>query len=223
MSYAFYAPGRLLFYCLQPAPVGGENLVADMDKVATHLRPAFLAKLYNEPIILPRIYLNGADIKTNHYPPMSTWQQAFDTKNKQTAEQQALQGGYCVNWLPDDLMQTSITLFQTIEHQGQQKLFTSLCENIDVKNINYSLAEGELKTHLEKLQFCWADHTPFLAEDVAIFNQAYENEELKIPLQAGEILLINNLACAHGREAYQGKREIYVSMGDPVERSRVIA
>lgn len=37
--------------------------------------------------------------------------------------------------------------------------------------------------------------------------------------QPGDLMLVDNILCAHGRESYKGDRKIVVSMGDPIALS----
>ncbi|WP_199813428.1 TauD/TfdA family dioxygenase, partial [Streptomyces stelliscabiei] len=36
------------------------------------------------------------------------------------------------------------------------------------------------------------------------------------PWRPGDLLLVDNLRCAHSREPYQGPREVLVGLADPV-------
>jgi len=56
----------------------------------------------------------------------------------------------------------------------------------------------------------------FGADVVQLLNQVYEDNTVREPWQAGDLMLVDNIRTAHSREAYEGPREILVGMADPV-------
>jgi hypothetical protein len=45
--------------------------------------------------------------------------------------------------------------------------------------------------------------------------QAYQAHEIQFPWHAGDVLVVDNVACAHAREPYAGERTHLVAMGRP--------
>jgi alpha-ketoglutarate-dependent taurine dioxygenase len=54
------------------------------------------------------------------------------------------------------------------------------------------------------------------AEIVELINAVYEDNTVREPWQAGDLMLVDNVRIAHSREAYEGPREVLVGMADPV-------
>jgi hypothetical protein len=54
------------------------------------------------------------------------------------------------------------------------------------------------------------------ADVVKLIQDAYESHTLREPWQAGDLLLVDNIRTAHGRDPFQGPREVMVAMTDPV-------
>ena len=48
---------------------------------------------------------------------------------------------------------------------------------------------------------------------------AYEQERIVFPWQSGDVLLLDNMLTAHGREPYSGSREVLAAMAVPTTRS----
>jgi hypothetical protein len=54
------------------------------------------------------------------------------------------------------------------------------------------------------------------ADVVATINEVYEAHTLREPWQSGDLLLVDNIACSHGREPYSGAREVLAALADPI-------
>ena len=61
--------------------------------------------------------------------------------------------------------------------------------------------------------------TPIGADVVQTINEVYEANTVRERWQAGDLLLVDNVRTAHGREAFEGSREVIVAMADPVNVS----
>jgi hypothetical protein len=60
---------------------------------------------------------------------------------------------------------------------------------------------------------------PLTEEIVGLINSVYEDNTMREPWQAGDLMLVDNIRTAHSREAYEGPREILVAMAEPVRLS----
>jgi hypothetical protein len=67
---------------------------------------------------------------------------------------------------------------------------------------------------------CFGDGEPIEREVVEVIHQVYEACTEREAWQAGDLMLVDNIRTAHGRESFEGPREILVAMSDPVERAR---
>ncbi|TMC00326.1 MAG: TauD/TfdA family dioxygenase, partial [Chloroflexi bacterium] len=62
----------------------------------------------------------------------------------------------------------------------------------------------------------FGDGDPINAGVVQVINQVYEANTVREPWQSGDLMLVDNIRTAHGRESFQGPREVLVAMADPV-------
>lgn len=56
-----------------------------------------------------------------------------------------------------------------------------------------------------------------IGEDVVQrLNEVYEAHTVREPWVAGDLMLVDNVRSSHGREPFEGPREVLVGMGDPL-------
>lgn len=63
----------------------------------------------------------------------------------------------------------------------------------------------------------YGDGTKISENTIAILKQMYKKHSVKIPYQPGDILLIDNMLTAHGREPFKGNREVLVAMTGKIQ------
>ena len=61
----------------------------------------------------------------------------------------------------------------------------------------------------------FGDGVEIAPEMLAPVRAAFDAERATFPWQAGDVLIVDNMRVAHGRNPYSGKRRILVGMGDP--------
>jgi len=56
-----------------------------------------------------------------------------------------------------------------------------------------------------------------IGEDVvALLNEVYEANTVRVPWQAGDLMVVDNIRTAHSRDPFEGPREVLVGMADAV-------
>jgi TfdA family taurine catabolism dioxygenase TauD len=49
-----------------------------------------------------------------------------------------------------------------------------------------------------------------------VIDKVYEENTVREPWQPGDLMLVDNVRTAHGRESFEGPREVLVAMADAV-------
>jgi hypothetical protein len=62
----------------------------------------------------------------------------------------------------------------------------------------------------------FGDGAPLTREDLESIQAAYEAATVRETWQPGDLLLVDNILSAHGRDPFHGDRKIVVAMGQPV-------
>ncbi len=55
---------------------------------------------------------------------------------------------------------------------------------------------------------------PIGPDVIQVINEVYEAHTLREPWQAGDLLVVDNIRAAHGREAFEGAREVVVGLAE---------
>jgi len=69
----------------------------------------------------------------------------------------------------------------------------------------------------------YGDGAPIEDEVIACLYEVYEREKVAFPWQANDVMMIDNMLVAHGRNPYEGERQVFVGMTERVRCEDVAA
>lgn len=202
-------PGLILFGCIQPAAQGGETLLADSAEVLKVLPTAVVERFRDKGVRYQRIFGGGLGLD---------WRVAFRTNDREVVDSICLQQGNEHTWLADDRLRLRWwrPATQVRPRSGQEVWFNQ------VTHFHPSLLPGDMGAQIRSLygteelprNCTYGDGSPIdddvaqaisLAFDGLAFGQAWER---------GQVLLVDNMRLAHGRQPYTGERRIAVALGE---------
>ncbi len=208
-------PRLLVLGCLRPADSGGATLLADTRTVARHL-PADL---------LDRCRRTGWRLVRTFRPYLGlSWSDAFGTADQ--VEVQRYCAGRLIGWewLPDGTLRTTQRRSALVRHPvtGDTCWFNQIAFFSQ-----WSVDEAEREVLLasfgpEGLPFntSYGDGTPIGVDEFAALLRACDTALVRVRWEPGDVLLVDNILTAHGREPYTGARDLAVAPGDPTALSR---
>jgi alpha-ketoglutarate-dependent taurine dioxygenase len=211
LSYALEFPGLMMFACLRPPTSGGATTVSDSPTVLSALPADLVARFEREGWLLTRNYNDEIG---------ASYAEAFGTADRAAVEAYCRENGIEFEWQPDGGLRTWQRRYAVIGHPvtGQSCWFNQ------VAFLNEWTLDPEVREFL--VDMYGPDALPFntkfgngdpITEDiVALLNEVYAAHTLREPWQAGDLLLVDNIRCAHSREPYEGDRQVLVGMADPV-------
>lgn len=211
-SYTLTFPGRLLFACLTAPAEGGATPTADVRKVLAGL-PAHLVE---------RGRSSGWTLTRNYSDYISLgWRTAFGTEDRADVEEYCRENGIAWQWQPDGNLRTSQLRSATVHHPqtGEEVWFNHLAFwnewSLD-PDIREAMVD-EFGPDGLPFNTGFGDGEPLTREDMDALNAAYEAATVRETWQVGDVMLVDNVLCAHGRDPFRGDRKIAVAMGRPVE------
>lgn len=204
-------PDRICFCCLQPSGEGGETPLVDGRKVLRALRPETRERFERLGI---RYVFTFQSARTPKPASIKGWEEAFDTDDRSRVEETCAELGQSSRWNPDGSLTTISIVPAVAPHPvtGERSWFNQVL----VRNAGAISADADLRQHYE-----W-----MLREQAALYSCAYGDgerigipelqevdaattaAEVLFPWQRGDVLVVDNLLCAHGRRPYSGPRDV---------------
>ncbi|GLZ52634.1 TauD/TfdA family dioxygenase [Actinomycetospora sp. NBRC 106378] len=211
LSYVPDPPAFLFFACLVPPARGGATPVGDGAAVLAALPPALVARFEREGWLLVRHYNDDVG---------ASWAEAFGTGDRAAVEQYCRSQGIEFSWDPDGGLRTRQRRRAVVRHpvDGRPCWFNQVAF-LSEWALDPDVREYLVELHgPDGLPFTtrFGDGEPIGQDVVDVINEAYTAHTLREPWQAGDLLVLDNIRTAHGRDAYEGDRTVVVGMADPV-------
>lgn len=207
----FSWPAKILFYCVTPARAGGETPIADLRRVCERIDPRIRERFIEKGVMYTRNFGGGFALP---------WQESFQTSSREEVEALCRRGDIQIEWKGGGRLCTRQVLPAVANHPvtGQRVWFNQAL-NFHLSNLAPATRRAlETAFHEEDLPLNvhYGDGSRIPDDDIAAVRQAFEDELVRFPWQRGDILLVDNMLVAHGRETFEGEREIVVGMAAPL-------
>src|SRR5437870_4598477 len=210
LSYTLEFPSLMLFACLIAPTDGGETPVADSPTVL-HALPTELIKRFER--------VGWLLIRNNNNIGASV-AEAFGTDDRRAIESYCRANAIKFEWQPDGALRTWQRRSAIVHHPltGQRCWFNQIAF------LNEWTIDPEVREYLvdiygeDGLPFNtrFGNGDPIGADVVQLIDEVYEANTARERWQAGDLMLVDNVRTAHGRERFEGPREVLVAMADAV-------
>lgn len=209
-SYSNSWPQKIWFYCVKAAEQGGETPIADSRKVFEIIDPAIREEFIRKGVMYVRNFSNDLDLP---------WTSVFQTHDKQEAEAYCRRAGIEFEWKADGNLRTRQVCQAALHHPrtnewvwfNQAHLFhvSNLEENLRSYLLEHC-GEGNLPRHT-----LFGDGTPIPLSYLEEIRRAFRQAQVSFPWQKNDVLMLDNMLFAHGRNPFEGTRKILVAMAEP--------
>lgn len=217
-SYQAGFPARLAFCCLEAPEVGGATPVADVRRVLERIPAPIVERFEELGVAYVRTFGGGLGLP---------WQEVFQTDSRAAVAEYCEPRGIEVEWRPDGRLTTRQVRPAVARHplSGRRAWFNhaaffnvhALPEAVRVPLLE-QVAEEDLPNHT-----FYGDGSSIPPEVVRTLLDAYAAEESAVPWQRGDVMVVDNLAAAHGRQPFAGPRRVAVSMAGVLSWDQVDA
>ncbi|KPA90328.1 putative taurine catabolism dioxygenase [Pseudomonas asplenii] len=205
-AYASSWPRLLGFYCEQPASSGGSMILADTRQVYAEIPASLCEACERQGLKYRRRFIEGVGY---------SWRQAFAVPDEEELTLLLSARGYQWFKLEDQLVVERAARW-SFQHPHTHQ---SVWFNHGVFFNALSLPESTRQAFNQlfgpdvyPFQTLYGDGSAIEPQTYQVLREAYERALYRLALQRGDVLIIDNMLTAHGRDAYTGLRKHYVKM-----------
>ncbi len=216
-SYQKTWPLRIFFFCLTPAETQGATPIADVRKVYERIDPQIRQRFIEKQVMYVRNFGASAGLSL-------TWQNVFQTEDKAEVEAYCRKAGIDFEWRDGDRLRTRSVGPLALRHPLTNEMIwfnhatffhVSTLEPMIRDALLRQFAEDELPSNT-----FYGDGSPIEPMVLDELRRAYEAETISFPWQKGDLLMLDNMLVAHGREPFTGPRKILTGMTNPTSISQ---
>ena len=203
-------PCKLYFACAVPATRGGETPLSDNAAVLRRLPAEIRDAFTRGNFMLKRTFNKGFGL---------TWQDAFQTEDVSAVEEYCASHDIEYEWRGDGVLQTRQVrpAIRQNPRTGEMVWF-SHAAFYHASSYAREVALGLLEAcGPDELPYdtCLGDGSPIPTPWIETIRAAVATETSRFPWQRDDILIVDNMAVAHGRAPYEGERLVLVAMTEP--------
>ena len=211
LSYAYEVPSLMLFACLVTPAVGGATPLADGAAVLGALPRDLVERFERQGWLLVRNY--NDDIG-------ATIADVFGTNDRGAVERYCRANAIDFEWRDGGGLRTRQRRNAVVRHPRTGRR----CWFNQIAFLNEWTLAPDVREYLvdvygpdaQPFNTRFGNGDPIGPDIVHVINETYEAHSVREPWQAGDLLVVDNIRTAHGREPFEGAREIVVAMADPV-------
>jgi alpha-ketoglutarate-dependent taurine dioxygenase len=209
-SYQRVWPLKIYFFCVTPARQGGETPIADcrrvLQRISRWIRERFIQKKW----MYVRNFGDGFGLP---------WQTVFQTTDRAAVQEYCRQNGVEFEWKEGDRLRTRAVRPAVVVHPRSGELvWFNHATFFHVSTLEPGIREAllaEFPEHELPHNTYYGDGSPIEPSVVEGLREAYRQETVMFPWQEGDILMVDNILTAHGRQPFDGPRKILVGMAEP--------
>jgi alpha-ketoglutarate-dependent taurine dioxygenase len=219
-TYAARWPQKLFLHCLRPAQAGGATPVADVRRVLARLRPSTRRAFAARGVLYVRNFGKGI------FGP--SWQDAFQTGDRADVDAYCRANGVEATWLGPDRLRTRQVRPALIRHPvTREPVWFNHAAALHVTTLPERARRTVTKLFAEDdypSQTYYGDGTPIETDVLDEVRAAYRAEAVRFDWRRGDLLLLDNVLVAHGRDPFEGPREVVVALAEPMawERAELV-
>jgi len=208
-SYQASWPLTLYFYCLEAPTSLGATPLADVRRVYELIDPDVRDEFARRRWMLVR----------NFYPDFGApWQHVFNTDDRSEVAAYCAANGIDLEWIGKDGLRTR-SVREAIHYRPGSDVprWFNHATFFNVTTLARDLQEGLTAMFGEEglpTNTYYGDGGPIPGEVMDHLRDAYRAATVRFDYQRDDVLIVDNMTAAHGREPFTGPRKIAVAMAE---------
>ncbi|BCL17057.1 TauD/TfdA family dioxygenase [Micromonospora sagamiensis] len=209
-SYQARWPLTLFFYCITAPETLGATPLADVRRVYENIDPAVREEFVRRRWMLVRNF--HADFGT-------PWQHVFNTDDRAEVEAYAAANRIELEWIGADGLRTRSVRDVVHRRPGSDTpRWFNHATFFHVSTLAKDLQEGLLELFGPEglpSNTYYGDGAEIPTDVMDHLRDAYRAASVRFDYQRDDVLVVDNMTAAHGREPFTGPRKIAVAMAEP--------
>lgn len=210
-SYRVSWPMSLYFYCVEPPGGRGATPLSDTRRVLSLLDPAVREEFERRGWKVVRNF--GSEFGLS-------WQEVYDTDDRAQVERFCAANGVAVEWRPDGGLRTSSVRDAVHRHpETGEEVWFNHAAIFHISTLSPENREGMLELFGEEdlpNQSYFGDGADIPDDVMAHVRDCYRTAATRFDWSRDDVLVIDNMLTAHGREPFTRPRTIAVAMAEAV-------
>lgn len=207
-AYTKNWPRYIFFFNVIEADEGGETPISDSRRVYNKIDLDIRHKFEDKKLLYVRNYHDSIDL---------SWQEVFQTEERDMVNAYCDRFGINYSWNSTGSILTTKELCQaSLSHPitGEMIWFNQahLFHPSSLPKGNYECLVVALGLEYLPRNVFYGDGTTIKPKDLKHILDVYESEKLTFRWQRGDLMVLDNMLLAHGREPFKGQRKVAVAM-----------
>lgn len=217
MSYTRNWPMKIWFYCVKAAEEQGATPIADSRRVFNRIPASIRDRFMAKKVMYIRNYGAGMDLP---------WEDVFQTTEKAEVEEFCRKADIDFEWREKGRLRTRQVCQAVAKHpKTGEMVWFNQAHLFHPSSLPAAVREVLLSTFRKEdlpRNACYGDGSPIEQSSLDEIRATFEAETILFPWQEGDILMMDNMLVAHGRQPFTGTRKILVGMAEPfITESRI--
>ncbi|WP_143219185.1 TauD/TfdA family dioxygenase [Actinokineospora bangkokensis] len=210
LSYAGTWPDRLYFGCLVAARTGGATPLCDGRALLEHLPDPVRERFTSRGVTYHQNLHSGHGLGRS-------WQDTFETADRGEVEEFLAGAGAEHSWTRSGGLRVTHRRPATREHARGHEVWFNQADQWHPSNLPGEGAADLLDLVDDPADLphwvTYGDGAPIPGSDLDAVRAAADRNRVVVPWRPGDLVVVDNMAVLHGREAYTGPRRVVVAMG----------
>lgn len=206
-------PRKIFFFCQTPASEGGETPIVDSRKVYQLMEPELRDRFITKQVCYAQNMPNGKDMGILG----KSWQTLFETSDRTLVESYLKDSNIEFDWQPDGSLKTRLIGPAVVTHpETAEPAWHAQAHTLHYSSFGAALEAMRRLVGEENLPVntYYGDGTSIDPADVQTISKLHFSQAILFHWQQGDVLMLDNLLTAHGRQPFKGERKILVAMTD---------